>query len=611
MLSVVMPVYNVGAYLDQALLSVLSQTFTDFELIIVDDRSTDCSRAIIQHYREFDPRIRVSYLPVNTLGGAGIPSNVGIRQASGKYLMFVDSDDWLEPDAFETLVSAIERGQADVAIADFTTVAGGDDPHQEAYDKPHWKKLPIGKAISVQSHPEILRLSPVPWRKIYRTTMMQAGGIYYPEGDYFYEDNVLHWHVLTVATTVILVDRVVAHHRVQRAGQTMGSSEYKLAGIAMHANTIGQRMLREGIHSQAVLDQFFGFCMRTSWIATRQPDEATANIIRKQLWTAYARVAQIRPPSKISSARNDSFASLERAYGPLDLTIVIPIFNAAPYLDRLIGSVLAIRGITFNLILVDDGSTDGSRGICKRYESAYSNVHLYVQSNKGAGRARNSAIPLCVGRYTYFMDADDHIDASALVHMVQRAMRLGVDLMFAPYQLSGSEPESSGDMHSGDAKVFTELPYCKSTERARSLSASLINYPWNRLIRTQFMHDESIFFGPTVVHNDVQFHWHSVVAARTIAAIDKPVCTHMTAPDRDRITRISDARRLALFDALWCTRSAIVHNLNYPTIATEWENFARRIVWWAEERIDPNVLQSFVQRKVRYLPSLVGKVTSA
>ncbi|MCC9220766.1 glycosyltransferase family 2 protein [Escherichia coli] len=96
-----MPVFNVGPYLDASILSVLSQTLVDFELIIINDASTDDGKRIIEMYENIDSRIKFIDLRFNTLGGAGIPSNIGINAAKGKYIGFVDSDDWVSKDAFE------------------------------------------------------------------------------------------------------------------------------------------------------------------------------------------------------------------------------------------------------------------------------------------------------------------------------------------------------------------------------------------------------------------------------------------------------------------------------------------------------------------------------
>src|SRR5699024_9307274 len=94
--------------------------------------------------------------------------------------------------------------------------------------------------------------------------------------------------------------------------------------------------------------------------------------------------------------------------------IVIPVYNSADLLRETLDSVMALDGLAFDVLLIDDGSTDQSLKVMREYERKYANVHVFEQKNRGAGRARNSIIPLCTGRYTYFLDADDVINANAL-----------------------------------------------------------------------------------------------------------------------------------------------------------------------------------------------------
>lgn len=115
MISVVIPVYNVEKYLAQCVDSVLDQTFQDFEIILVDDGATDSSRAMCDEYAQKDARIRVIHQPN---GGLSAARNTGLSAASGEYIYFLDSDDYIEPTALADLVSAVQQEQADVVFFD-------------------------------------------------------------------------------------------------------------------------------------------------------------------------------------------------------------------------------------------------------------------------------------------------------------------------------------------------------------------------------------------------------------------------------------------------------------------------------------------------------------
>lgn len=99
--SIIVPIYNAEKYLNKCIDSILSQTFTDFELILVDDGSTDGSPFILDRYKEYDPRVVVIHKPN---GGVSSARNAGIEVALGKYILFIDSDDYIASEYIHTML---------------------------------------------------------------------------------------------------------------------------------------------------------------------------------------------------------------------------------------------------------------------------------------------------------------------------------------------------------------------------------------------------------------------------------------------------------------------------------------------------------------------------
>lgn len=115
MVSVVIPVYNVEKYLAECVDSVLRQTYTDYEIILVDDGATDSSGQMCDEYAQKDARIRVIHQPN---GGLSAARNTGLKAARGEYVYFLDSDDYIETCALEHLVAVADQEQADVMFFD-------------------------------------------------------------------------------------------------------------------------------------------------------------------------------------------------------------------------------------------------------------------------------------------------------------------------------------------------------------------------------------------------------------------------------------------------------------------------------------------------------------
>lgn len=120
-LDIILPVYNTSRYLEQCIQSIVNQTFTEWQLVIIDDGSTDSSPEICDQWAERDSRITVVH---KQNSGQGDSRNVAINMCKAEYIGFVDSDDWLEPDMYEFLVGCLEQHDADIAVCghfnDFT-----------------------------------------------------------------------------------------------------------------------------------------------------------------------------------------------------------------------------------------------------------------------------------------------------------------------------------------------------------------------------------------------------------------------------------------------------------------------------------------------------------
>lgn len=113
--SIITPVYNSSKFLEETIHSVLSQTFTDWEWCITDDKSSDCSVEIIRKYS--DPRIKLTVSEKN--GGAGHARNISLEKATGRFITFLDADDFWEPDFLEEMVGFMKKENAEIAYSNY------------------------------------------------------------------------------------------------------------------------------------------------------------------------------------------------------------------------------------------------------------------------------------------------------------------------------------------------------------------------------------------------------------------------------------------------------------------------------------------------------------
>ena len=131
LISIIIPVYNVENYLHVCLNSVLKQTYQDFEIICIDDASTDSSLEILKYFEKKDSRIKV--LKNDSNKGQGYSRNRGLELAQGKYISFLDGDDWLSPDAFEILIQKAEQDNLDLLM--FKNIVYYEEHHDFGFER--------------------------------------------------------------------------------------------------------------------------------------------------------------------------------------------------------------------------------------------------------------------------------------------------------------------------------------------------------------------------------------------------------------------------------------------------------------------------------------------
>jgi glycosyltransferase involved in cell wall biosynthesis len=214
-ISVVVPVYNVEKYLSVCLYSLRDQTMKSLQIICVNDGSTDSSLEILRKHARIDTRILIVDKPN---GGLSSARNAGLARATGDYVCFVDSDDWLEPTACAKIEAAFRNTNADV-------VTYGANCYPEFYSIP-WLDdvLSPRDAVYDAFDLDILfkeKSRPYAWRTAVRTSFAKREGIKFDETVKFGEDQVFHFAVYPRAARVAFISDKLYNYRLEREGSLM------------------------------------------------------------------------------------------------------------------------------------------------------------------------------------------------------------------------------------------------------------------------------------------------------------------------------------------------------------------------------------------------------
>ena len=217
LISIIVPVYNVSKYLDRCMQSLINQTYRNIEIIMIDDGSPDDCGIKCDQYAANDSRIKVIHKKNK---GLGLARNSGMDVAKGKYIAFIDSDDYVEAEMIERLYFRMEAGNADTAFCRYydTATDGKDSLAKETFQKKIYigdevKEVLLGMIGAECGYPGDVEIGMSVWRGLYSRDIIKENEIRFPsEREYISEDIIFHIQYLLKAKRVVVEDSPNYHY---------------------------------------------------------------------------------------------------------------------------------------------------------------------------------------------------------------------------------------------------------------------------------------------------------------------------------------------------------------------------------------------------------------
>lgn len=244
--SIIVPVYNAGKFLSGCVDSIRQDPGGDWELILVNDGSTDNSGALCQAYAEQDSRIWVIHQQNRGPGGA---RNTGLNQARGEYCWFVDSDDSVVPGALELLRLAVDQFHADLYSFDYLADTGSGQPRAvEASFGPE------NRPFALAEQPDFLKSMPATWLRLWKRSLFEDNQIGFPDRAFYGEDLRTSAKLFAAAKSIVVL-RKPLYRYLDRPGSLMNQASedrnrHMLEAFADITDWYEQRGLREEFDPQ-------------------------------------------------------------------------------------------------------------------------------------------------------------------------------------------------------------------------------------------------------------------------------------------------------------------------------------------------------------------------
>ena len=554
--SIIIPFYNDKLYVQECLESVLGQSYRDIEVICVDDGSFDGSSEIVQGVAQCDDRVRVFRQKNKGLSAA---RNLGLAEARGEYVLFVDSDDLLSQDAVERLVCYAEKNDLDHIISgvevfkDAESLSVSDSLLRA--EKEYFRIKNDSICWSICSGTELfVRLMENDSfyvsanTRFLRRRLLEKGGIRFIEG-IIHEDAIFTPEVmLSSERTVVIPDKF--YKRRLRDGSIMTSIDQNVrhvTGLLVAAMKMTE-VFAVDANLQKALEKYKTYLYRKAYIYLNQCDdrslakdsilnailsilgEKQASLVKdivyplmslcleydararkyrdKRLSSRLKRLVNFKPRKKIR-ATDESVTEIK-------VSVIVPVYNAERHLRQALDSLCAQTLKDAEFICVDDGSSDGSGAILEEYAKRDLRFRVFHRINRGLAETRNFGVSQSRGEYLTFMDADDYVESVWLEEIYKISRENKLDICISDFQMFSEKTGETLPHWWTLENQAKNLVFHKVISPRRLKKWAVAGNVWSCMFNRQFIVRNEFRFLNLKPGDDLSFSYSALIKAKRI-----------------------------------------------------------------------------------------------
>lgn len=523
MISVIIPVYNAEDYLHLCLNSVLKQTYHNFEIICIDDASTDSSLEILEYFAKKDSRIKIIKQDFNQ--GQGHSRNCGLNVAKGEYIFFLDADDWIDFNTFEVLIKKADENNLDLLFFNEINFHGEthefaignnlDDEFITKYENKVFNHFDLDKK-------DLFNLSNNIWNKLYRKSFLDDNNIHCYNENWAYENIPFFYNVMVSADRISVINGMF--YNCRENDFLLGKSNHeKIFDIFnIYWNVLDDFIKKKQLYQYykcVLLNYIFSNLERKYDLIHDELKERFFIEIQSlfcnfiKYYDLYGDLTE-NVDSKILN--KFSFEDIvERSNNPPKLSIIVPVFNTEDYLPNVLESIVnqSIGLENIEVLLVDDCSTDDSWSIIHEYSKNYDNIigiHL-LENSHSPSKPRNIGVRNASSDYIIFQDSDDGFTGDACEWLYDAIVDEDVDLVTGMIARNdNSEDDFELALRPWDLVISQYEKYRKNDVKKLLESEELLKLKLNSIddnltVLKDYALNSIIFKKSFLIKNNIQF----------------------------------------------------------------------------------------------------------
>lgn len=547
-ISILVPCCNVEKYIRECLDSIKVQTYTNLEVICIDDGSKDSTGDIIDEYVAADPRFSVIHKPNS---GYGDSMNKGLDMCTGDYVGIIESDDWIEPDMFEVLFNTCEENNLDLVHCLWQAGPTGT----ESVDMMPWiKKNVVFKPLEKQG---VFYMQPSIWAALYRRDLLEEGRKirFLPTPGASFQDASFAFKCNSKSQRFMMIDKALHHYRINPNSSVSSSGKIYCVVDEWHEMKrwinedpeMKATVVKSSMFPQIVYGGFNWNYQRLSMPARllflRAANRFFKEMQEEGLMNLYKYADNPGGRNMMLTLKDPMAFHLQEVMGTVNMlfgdskgeyegnqddliSVVVTTYNTSKYIQSSLESIMRQSYRNIEILCVDDCSTDETEMLVRHAMRKDKRISwLCTEKNSGLSASRNLGLDHCKGKYVLFVDGDDCLmpDSIAIMHS---NMSDKTD-MVAGSALVGYEGgrEAYGELPKSDDgyyRIKHDKAVNAETETDEALKVHVS--AWGKLWRRSVIDKYHIRFPEGLLYEDANFFWKYLCAAPRMQLVKQQVC---------------------------------------------------------------------------------------
>ncbi|GAB1401869.1 hypothetical protein MASR1M68_07800 [Elusimicrobiota bacterium] len=277
------------------------------------------------------------------------------------------------------------------------------------------------------------------------------------------------------------------------------------------------------------------------------------------------------------------------------ISVIIPVYNGERYIKQCLDSLINQTFQDFEIICINDGSTDNSLGLLQQYSNEDKRIKIINRQNAGPAEARNKGIDIATGDYLSILDCDDFFDLDMFESLYNHAIKYDTDITLCGARTFDDKTKVFKNINNIKFELLPDKEVFSARDVAKHIFQLDINWCWDKLYKASFVKQNNFLFQRTKVHDDTFFATYSLTKSERISVLDKILCTYRVNVDTSATARSKRMKYpMSFYEALVFLREHLIKDNTFEIFKKSFANFAMDIFYGYYKAVNVDFKSAFI-----------------